>query len=170
MASSLQADVLLRHVAQDSSRTDRPSAKEAAERAYQSGHAWVQDELTQDVVASIRSIERMAERFGEQQAEVERYARAAQELRSDLDIERAQHEEVQRELVGLERSLIAERERALRAEHHATQAEGVIASLEANLAAVRDQMDRLLKAVAFLQVVEADAPGDNQEVPLRLAS
>lgn len=131
-----------------------------------SEHASLED----DVSSSIRAVERVVESFGTMKENFQFYRDMVNELRSKLDEERTQREEIHREFMALERIVKAERERASRAETSAKAAETTIKELEQHLSSVRSQTARLVKSVTMLIAAEIDARGDEPEKGLRLVS
>ncbi len=173
MASSSQSDhAVMRRLVRDGLST-RPSAGKSiaggseylAERDN-----YAPNNLEDDVVYSIRSIERVVENFGVLKENFHFYKDLVSELRGKLDEEKVQREEVQREVAALERTMKSERERALRAENHAKQSEGVIKDLEQQLASLQSQTGRLVKAISLLVSAEVDVRGDDPDGALRLVS
>ena len=126
--------------------------------------------LEDDVANSIRSIERVVENFGVLKENFHFYKDLVNDLRAKLDDEKAQRDEMNREMAGLERTLKSERERAVRAENSAKASEGVIRDLEHQLTSLQSQTGRLVKAISLLVSAEIDVRGDDGDSSLRLVS
>lgn len=142
-----------------------PPAEAAPERAPD-----LQGSLEEDVTTSIRAIERVVENFGTMRENFQFYRDLVHDLRAKLDEERSQREDLDRELVAMERIVKSERERAVRAEMAAKSADTAIKDLEQQLTSVRSQTARLVKSVTMLIAAEIDARGDGTDQGLRLVS
>jgi septal ring factor EnvC (AmiA/AmiB activator) len=130
------------------------------------GHTTLEDDVTQ----SIKSIEHVVKNFGSLKENFHFYKDLVGELRGKLEEEKAQREQMQREVAAMERAVQAERERAARAEQHIKASEGVIRDLERELASVQAQTSRLVKAITSLISAEADVHDAAVEGGLRLVS
>ena len=125
--------------------------------------------LEDDVTQSIRSIEHVAKNFGALKENFHFYKDLVGELRTKLEDEKVQREEIQREVAAMERVVRSERDRASRAEQHVKASETVIRDLEHQLSLLQSQTARLVKAVTLLIATDTDMR-DETEANLRLVS
>ena len=125
--------------------------------------------LEDDVTQSIKSIEHVAKNFGALKENFYFYKDLVGELRTKLDEEKVQREEIQREGAAMERMIRSERDRATKAEQHVKASEGVIRDLEHQLSSLQAQTARLVKAITLLISADTDVR-DETEGNLRLVS
>ncbi len=179
MASTSQTDsLLMRRIMREGAAT-RPTASRTlsansdhyAGREIQSRDQFLPDHgLEEDVALSIRSIERVVENFGVLKENFHFYKDLVADLKAKLDEETSQREEINREVIALERAIKSERERATRAEHVAKTSEGTIRDLESQLASLQAQTSRLVKAISLLVSAEVEVRDEENNGSLRLVS
>ena len=126
--------------------------------------------IEEDVADSIRAIERVVENFGALKENYHFYKDMVVDLKGKLEDEKAQREELHREVTGMDRALKAERERAMRAESSAKASDAAVRDLEHQLATLQAQTERLVKAISLLVSAEVDMRGDDLDGSLRLVS
>ena len=129
----------------------------------------VSSSLEEDVTQSIRSIEHVVSNFGALKENFHFYKNLVSELQTKLDEEKAQREEVQREVTAVERMIRTERDRAMKAEQQVKTSENVIRDLEDQLSSLQSQTARLVDAISLLITADADVR-DETEANLRLVS
>ena len=174
MAPTSQSEsLMMRRLAREAggSRSTGSRGANVASDYFSDRDQFAPGNLEEDVAHSIRAIERVVENFGVLKENFHFYKDLVTELREKLDEEKAQREDMNRELVGLERTVKSERDRAARAEHSAKASEGVIRDLEHQLASLQSQTGRLVKAISLLVSAEIDVRGDDDaDGSLRLVS
>lgn len=126
--------------------------------------------IEEDVADSIRAIERVVENFGALKENFHFYKDMVVDLKGKLEDEKAQREELHREVAGMDRALKAERERAVRAENTAKASDAAVRDLEHQLGTLQGQTERLVKAISLLVSAEIDMRGDDLDGSLRLVS
>ena len=125
--------------------------------------------LEDGVTQSIKSIEHVAKNFSALKENFHFYKDLVSELRTKLDDEKSQREEIQREVAAMERMIRSERDRAAKAEQHVKTSETVIRDLEHQLSSLQSQTARLVKAITLLISADTDVR-DETESNLRLVS
>ena len=171
MTASNQSDPFrMRRVVRDG-LTPRPAPVFTPGRSQAEGHAEnsIATSLEDDVTQSIKSIEHVAKNFSAMKENFHFYKDLVVELRTKLDEEKNQREDLQREVAAMERMIRSERERATRAEQHVKTSETVIRDLEHQLSSLQAQTARLVKAITLLISTDSDVR-DETDSNLRLVS
>ncbi len=149
--------------------TARPRSTAPASTGSERGRAR-KSSFEDNILNSVRTVERAVENFGALRENCLYFKEMANDLRRDLEEEKAESKAANKHVDELEHHVRSERDRAARLEELLAASEQKLRDLERELESVRGRTEHLVETISRLVSAEADAHSGHDDDHYRHAA